>query len=73
MDTFPDTASKYDRYSEDLSILDVVPMFGRWVIILAFLRESMLDSLNDGLGQIFNILDRDNRWRLEDKEEFFIL
>ena len=45
-DRFPDTVSQYNRYSEDLSVLDGVPMLGRRVIIPASLRQSVLDSLH---------------------------
>ena len=45
-DTFPDTVSQYNKYSEDLSVLGGVPMFGRRVIIPASLRQTVLDSLH---------------------------
>ena len=45
-DTFPDTVSQYNKYSDDLSVLDGVPMLGRRVIIPTSLRQSVLDSLH---------------------------
>ena len=45
-DRFPDTVSQYNRYSDDLSVLDGVPMHGRRAIIPASLRQSVLDSFH---------------------------
>ena len=45
-DRFPDNVSQYNKYSEDLSVVDNVPMFGRRVIVPASLRQRVLDSLH---------------------------
>ena len=45
-DRFPDTVSHYNKYSEELSVMDGVPMFGRRVIVPASLRQSVLISLH---------------------------
>ena len=36
-DRFSDTVSQYNKYSEDLSVLDGVPMYGRRVVVPASL------------------------------------
>ena len=57
-DRFPDTVSQYNKYSEDLSVLDGVPMLGRRVIIPASLRQSVLDSLHSAHQCSVKMLER---------------
>ena len=45
-DRFPDTMNQFNKYSEDLSVLDGVPMFGRRLIFPASLRQSVLNILH---------------------------
>ena len=45
-DRFPDTVSQYNQFSDDLSVLDGVPMLGRRAVIPASLRQSILHSLH---------------------------
>ena len=45
-DRFPDSVSHYNKFSENLSVMDGVPMFGRRVIVPASLSQSVLISLH---------------------------
>ena len=45
-DRFPDTVASYNRHSDNLLVVDGVPMLGRRVIIPSSCRKRVLDSLH---------------------------
>ena len=45
-DRFPDTEANYNRHSDNLLVVDGVPMIGSWVIVPANCRNRVLDSLH---------------------------
>ena len=57
-DRFPDTVSQYNKYSQDLSVLDGVLMLGRRVIVPASLWQSVLASLHSAHQCCVKMLER---------------
>ena len=56
--SFPDTASAYNRYRDELYVLDGVPMYGRRVIIPRTLRQKVMESLHSAHQCQARMLDR---------------
>ena len=57
-DSFPDNLAAYNKYREDLSVLDDVPMYGRRVIIPRSLRQKVLESLHSAHQCSVKMMDR---------------
>ena len=57
-DSFPDNLSAYNKYRENLSVLDNVPMYGRRVIIPRSLRKKVLESLHSAHQCTVKMMDR---------------
>ena len=58
IDTFPDSLSVYNKYRENLLVLDGVPMYGRRVIIPQGLRKKVLESLHSAHQCPAKMMDR---------------
>ena len=58
MDTFPDQISVYNKYREDLLVVDGVPMYGRRIIIPKSLRSRILDGLHSAHQCSVKMTDR---------------
>ena len=57
-DRFPDTVASYGRHSENLLVVDGVPMLGRRVIVPASCRKRVLDSLHSAHQGLAKMLER---------------
>ena len=57
-DRFPDTVASYGRHSENLLVVDGVPMLGRRVIVPASCRKRVLDSLHSAHQGPAKMLER---------------
>ena len=57
-DRFPDTVANYNRHSDDLLVVDGVPMLGRRVIVPASCRKRVLDCLHSAHQGSAKMLER---------------